>query len=180
MTQDGKDVRYPVGRFSDDGDTSRAAIERSIAELERLPKALRASVAGLTDDQLDTPYREGGWTVRQVVHHVADSHMNAYVRLKLALTEPSPTIKPYNEADWARLPDARTLPVAVSLDLLDALHSRWSAVLRGMPDNDFDLVYVHPEQQKPVSMRAMTALYAWHGRHHTGHIAALRERNRWA
>lgn len=176
MTTQPEDPRYPVGRFSSE---EYASLGDSIADIETLPRKLRAAVQGLTDAQLDTPYREGGWTPRQVVHHVADSHMNAYVRLKLALTEDAPTIKPYNEADWAKLSDMRTVAPSVSLDLLDALHARWVAVLRGMQDAEFERVYVHPEHAKPVSMRAMTALYAWHGKHHTAHITRLRERNGW-
>ncbi|MDQ6737349.1 MAG: putative metal-dependent hydrolase [Gemmatimonadota bacterium] len=173
------DERYPIGRFSYPEETSRAALDQDIADIAALPSQLRESVRGLTAEQLDTPYREGGWTPRQVVHHVADSHANAYVRLKLALTEQAPTIKPYNEADWARLGDVQTVPIETSLTLVDALHERWVAILRGMTEADFDRVYLHPEQQKPVPMHAMTALYAWHGKHHVAHISGLRERNRW-
>jgi hypothetical protein len=173
------DLRYPIGRFAYDGDSSRTAINRSIADIEQFPALLRAAVDGLNQEQLDTPYRDGGWTPREVVHHVADSHMNAYVRLKLALTEQGPTIKPYNEADWAKLADVSSVPIGVSLDLLDALHTRWVALLRALPDADFERIYIHPEHEKPVTMHAMTALYAWHGRHHTAHISALRKRNGW-
>lgn len=174
-----KDLRYPVGKFSYDGDSSREAIERSIAAVESLPGALRAVVEGLSDEQMNTPYREGGWTPHDVVHHVADSHMNAYIRMKFALTEDAPTIKPYDEAAWARLSDTRVVPAAVSLDLIDSLHARWVALVRGMTDSDFERTYVHPDHKRAVPMREVVALYAWHGRHHTGHIQSLRERNGW-
>jgi uncharacterized damage-inducible protein DinB len=179
MTTATADIRYPVGRFTYDGDSSREAIDRAIAQIDVLPALLRAAVDGLDEAQLDTPYRDGGWTPRQVVHHIADSHMNAYVRCRLALTENAPTIKPYDEAEWAKLPDVQLLPVEVSLDLLDAMHTRWVALLQAMTDADFERTYVHPEQEKPVPLRAVVALYAWHGRHHTAHITALRERNGW-
>lgn len=180
MTSANSELRYPVGRFQYDGDSSREGINRSISDIESLPKALRAAVDGLDGEQLNTPYREGGWTPREVVHHVADSHMNAYVRCKLALTEDAPTIKPYNEADWAKLADVRIVPIEVSLNLLDALHERWVALLQSMSAADFERCYVHPDQQRRVPMREVVALYAWHGRHHTGHIMSLRERKGWA
>jgi len=173
------DVRHPIGRFEYDGDTSRAAIDRAIAHIDTLPMLLRAAVEGLTDGQLNTPYREGGWTPREVVHHVADSHMNAYIRCKLALTEHSPTIKPYDQAAWAGLADVRSVPIDVSLTLIDALHARWVALLRSMSDADFERTYVHPEQEHPVPLREVIAMYAWHGQHHTAHILALRDRNGW-
>lgn len=179
MTSTSVDERYPVGRFTYDGDSSRKAVAHAIAEIESLPILLRAAVAGLDDQQINTPYREGGWSPREVVHHVADSHMNAYIRCKFALTEHAPTIKPYNEADWAKLADVTSVPVGVSLNLIDALHTRWVALLRSMRDVDFERTYVHPEHQDAVPLRSVTALYAWHGRHHTAHILALRERNGW-
>lgn len=179
MTPTIPDLRYPIGRFEYDGNSSREVIDRFISDIDSLPRLLRAAVAGLDDKQLDAPYRDGGWSSREVVHHVADSHMNAYVRCKLALTEHAPTIKPYDEAEWAKLADVRTVPVSVSLDLLDALHARWVALLRAMPDADFERTYVHPEHNRAASMRAVVALYSWHGRHHTAHISALRERNGW-
>lgn len=140
---------------------------------------LRAAVQGLTDAQLDTPYREGGWTVRQVVHHVVDSHMNGYIRMKLALTEEAPTIKPYAEARWAELDHARTLPVECSLVLLDGLHARWGALLRTMDETAFTRTYDHPEFQRTFPLGISTALYAWHGKHHTAHITTLRARMGW-
>lgn len=179
MATSGSDARYPVGRFEYDGDLSRDAINSSISEIESLPRLLRAAVNGLDEEQLDTPYREGGWTPREVVHHVADSHMNAYVRCKLVLTEDTPTIKPYKEAEWAKLADVKIVPITVSLNLLDALHTRWVTLLRSMSGADFERCYIHPEQQRRVPMREVAALYAWHGRHHTGHIMSLRARKGW-
>jgi uncharacterized damage-inducible protein DinB len=143
------------------------------------PSALRAAVKGLTDAQLDTPYRPEGWTVRQLVHHVADSHMNAYTRFRLALTEDNPTIKPYDEAAWAELPDARSLPIGVSLDLLDRIHERLVHLLRATKDADFRRTLQHPENG-PMTMDSLLAVYAWHGRHHTAHVTGLRERMKWS
>jgi hypothetical protein len=180
VTQDTRDARYPVGRFKYDGDTSREAIDRSIADIAALPERLRAAVGGLDETQLDTPYREGGWSSREVVHHVADSHMNAYVRCKLALTEDKPTVKSYDEAEWAKLADVQIVPISVSLSLLDALHTRFVALLRSMSDADFERSYIHPDHGRAVPMREVVALYAWHGRHHTAHVTGLRERNGWA
>jgi uncharacterized damage-inducible protein DinB len=164
------DPRFPIGKFSFDGDVSDAARAARIADIEAAPRLLRAAVEGMSERQLDTPYREGGWTVRQVVHHVPDSHLNAYVRFKLALTEESPTIKPYDEARWAALPDSRETPVAVSLTLLDALHQRWVTLLRAMSPADFSRGFVHPEQGRTMSLDQVLALYAWHGKHHVGHV----------
>jgi len=179
VTDSEVDQRYPIGRFRYGGDTSREAIDRSIQVIASLPILFRQAVAGLNAEQLDTPYRDGGWTVRQVVHHVPDSHMNAYMRCKLALTEDRPTIKPYDEAAVAKLGDIAIVPVEVSLDLLGTLHERFVALLRSMTDNDFERCYVHPEQNRAVPLREVAALYAWHGRHHTAHIMTLRERRGW-
>jgi hypothetical protein len=172
------DLRYPLGpapRVSSlTADERRAAI----AAIADCPRAVRAAVAGLSQAQLDTPYRPGGWTVRQVVHHVADSHVNAYVRCKLALTEASPTIRPYEEQDWARLPEASTADPALSLALLDALHARWTAALDGLPAEAFARGYVHPASG-PGTLDGLLASYAWHGRHHVAHVTALRAREGW-
>lgn len=173
------DPRYPIGRFHFDGDTSPAARERAIAAIAACPAALRDAVHGFTDAQLGTPYRDGGWTVRQLVNHVADSHMNAYVRFKLALTEDRPTIKPYDEAAWAALPEGRTTDPATSLALLDALHHRWVALMRSMTDEEWERGYVHPEQGRFTPLAQVVALYAWHGRHHVAHVRALRDRAGW-
>ena len=163
-------LRYPVGTFARPtaplDDEERGTF---IEEIARMPAGLRALVTGLSDRQLDTPYRPGGWTVRQVCHHVADSHVNAYGRMKLAATEDAAAIKSYMEARWAELGEAKLGPVEVSLDLLDALHFRWTAFLRDLPPSDFRRAYVHPEMGA-VALDAAVALYAWHGRHHTAHV----------
>jgi uncharacterized damage-inducible protein DinB len=146
--------------------------------LRRLPERLRSAVSGLNQAQLDTPYREGGWTVRQVVHHLADSHANSVIRFKLALTEDWPTIKPYDEAAWARLDDSARLAIDGSLVFLDALHARWVVLLESMTDADFERGYVHPENGRQTLERAL-AIYEWHSRHHVAHITGLREREGW-
>jgi uncharacterized damage-inducible protein DinB len=179
MTMTSVDPRYPIGRFQWSGGeaTVQERAER-IALIEACPAAMRAAVEGLDDAQLDTPYRDGGWTVRQVVHHVPDSHMNAYVRFKLGLTEDEPTIKPYDEDSWAQLPEARTAPIAISLDLLQNVHIRWVLVLRAMRDVDFLRRINHPETGLQTLDRVL-ALYAWHGRHHIAHVTSLREKRGW-
>lgn len=173
------DIRYPVGKFDWDSPINDSDLPKLIAAIAEAPGALRASVAGLTREQLDTPYRPEGWTVKQVVHHVPDSHMNAYVRFKLALTENEPTIKTYEEAAWAELADSRRVPIEVSLDLLDALHLRWVALLRSMAPADFARGLVHPQHGRTVTLKQMLGLYAWHGRHHVAHITSLRKREDW-
>ena len=173
------DLRYPIGQFSWTG--PRNAPEQRldyIRIIEELPAKLRLAVRGLTEQQLQTPYRPGGWTVRQVVHHVPESHMNAYVRFKLALTEDSPTVKPYNEARWAELGDVSATPLETSLIMLDVLHQRWVLLLRSLSDPDFTRTFRHPEIGD-VSLDKNLALYAWHSRHHTAHITSLRDRMRW-
>lgn len=173
-----RDLIYPIGRFARPAVVDEAFRQSSIAAIAALPGLLRTAVAGLDEQQLDTPYREGGWTVRQVVHHVPDSHMNAYIRFRLALTEEEPTIKTYDQELWAALPDARTAPVEVSLDLVDGLHARWIALLRGLTPPDLQKRFLHPEMG-PVDLDTMLALYAWHGRHHAAHITTLRTRRGW-
>jgi hypothetical protein len=173
------DPRYPIGPFQYDGIATREARSRRIAEIADAPRLLRAAVKGLTPKQWDTPYRDGGWTVRQVVHHVPDSHLNAYVRFKLALTEDTPTIKPYDQDRWAQLPDTRTVAPEVSLALLDAVHERWVALLKDMGPGDWDRAYYHPEYNRRIPLDEVLALYAWHGRHHVAHITGLRERKGW-
>ena len=173
------DLRYPIGRFSWPDTVNEQQRARWIDEIERAPLELRAAVSGLSPAQLDTPYRPGGWTARQVAHHVPDSHLNAYCRFKLALTEDEPTIKPYDEARWAELGDTRTVPLDVSLDLLDALHERWIALIRSMSAADMQRTFRHPEQNRVLRLDQVLALYAWHGRHHTAHITSLRDREGW-
>ncbi len=172
------DFRYPIGRFHAPASSSPDDRAAQIDTLRRLPERLRAAVDGLDDRQLDSPYREGGWTVRQVVHHIADSHANSYVRFKLALTEDWPTIKPYDEAAWAELPDSRTLPIGVSLQWTEAMHARWVTMLESMSEDDFQRGFKHPEIG-PQKLATSLALYAWHSRHHTAHITNLRARQGW-
>jgi uncharacterized damage-inducible protein DinB len=174
---DQNDLRYPVGHFRPLSSYSASERAAGIETLRALPGHLRAAVLPLDDAQLDTPYREGGWTVRQVVHHVADSHLNSYVRFKLALTEYEPTIKPYDEAGWALLPDNR-MPVDVSLALTDSLHQRWVALLQSLTEKDFEKKFFHP-QSGSQNLATSLALYAWHSLHHTAHITHLRTRMGW-
>ncbi len=170
-------LRYPAGRFQAAGPYGPEERAGQIAELRVLPERLRAAVRGLNDAQLDTPYREGGWTVRQVVHHLADSHANSYVRFKLALTEDWPTVKAYDEAAWARLKDSR-MPIGPSLDLVTGIHGRLVALLESMAEEDFARGFNHPERGR-VTLAENLALYAWHSRHHTAHITGLRGRMGW-
>jgi hypothetical protein len=171
-------LRYPIGRFSPPASSLPSIRAAQIQTLRLLPERLRAAVAGLNDTQLDTPYREGGWTVRQVVHHIADSHAVSFIRTKLALTEDWPTINPYNEAAWADLADSRLLPIDVSLALVEGLHARWAALLESLSDEDFQKGYNHPEQGQRTLVTAL-AMYDWHSRHHTAHITSLRARQGW-
>ncbi len=169
------DPRYPVGKFDPANFPSRDENAKTIVDL---PAKLSAAVDGLSDEQLDTPYRDGGWTLRQTVHHVADSHINSLCRFKLALTEDEPpTIRPYYEDRWADLADSR-MPVDVSLKIVDGVHSRWTSLLESMTDEDFRREFVHPETG-PWTLEAVLALYAWHSRHHTAHITSLREQKGW-
>ncbi|HEX8164090.1 MAG TPA: bacillithiol transferase BstA [Pyrinomonadaceae bacterium] len=169
------DLRYPVGQFAEDAGASRQDL---IEEIAAAPRRLREAVAGLSAEQLDTPYRPGGWTVRQVVHHVPDSHLNSYVRFKLALTEDEPAIRTYHEELWAELPDSRATPVEVSLALLDSLHERWVILLRSLEEAGFHRTFSHPEWGV-VTLDKAVGLYAWHGRHHVAHVTSLRERMGW-
>jgi uncharacterized damage-inducible protein DinB len=166
------DLQYPIGRFTFPDAATAEQRQTWIREIARAPRELRAAVAGLSEEQLDTPYRPGGWTVRQVAHHVPDSHMNAFIRFKLALTEDQPTIKPYDETRWATLADA-ALPVEPSLDLLEALHVRWVRLLESMNDRNFRRTFLHPESGV-LRLDQWLAQYAWHGRHHVAHITSLR------
>jgi hypothetical protein len=172
------DPRYPIGKFHYEGSPSADQRRTFIDQIEHTPAAIRAAVQGLSPDQLDTAYREAGWSVRQVVHHVPESHMNAYIRFKLALTEEEPTIKPYAEDLWARLSDVQSTPVEISLALLENLHVRWVILLRGLREEDWKRNFKHPELGL-VSLEKNLALYAWHGKHHTAHITELRKRMKW-
>jgi DinB superfamily len=168
------DLRYPVGPFVYDKETTPARRAEWIRQIAGAPALLRSAVSGLSDRQIETPYRPGGWTVRQVVHHVPDSHLNAYCRYKLALTEDNPTIKPYDEAAWANVADTAGTPLEVSLTLLEALHQRWVVLLEAMTPADFARPLLHPERGA-ISLDWMLQLYAWHGRHHAGHVMLVRK-----
>ncbi len=172
------DLRFPIGKFARPAALTAKERTAAIARIAALPAALRAAVQGLGDAQLDTPYRPDGWTVRQVVHHMADSHINAYARTRMALTESTPTIKTYDEEPWAELWDARSLPVEVSLGLVEGLHERWVALLRHLEPEVFARTMVHPANG-PMTIDVQLALYAWHGEHHVAHVTALRNRNGW-
>jgi len=172
------DLQFPIGRFKPEGVPTDGDIRRAIDEVAEAPSKLRAAVAGLTPEQIDTPYRPGGWTVRQVVHHVPDSHLNSYCRFKLALTEDEPTIKAYHEDRWAELDDSRTAPVEVSLAMLESLHERWVLLMKSLTPEEFARTFRHPELGL-VSLAKNVCLYAWHGRHHAAHITSLRDRMGW-
>jgi uncharacterized damage-inducible protein DinB len=172
------DLRYPVGRFKRPDRLTQEEREAHIAAIAETPARLRAAVANLNFEQLDTPYRPGGWTVRQLVHHLPDSHMNSYIRFRLALTEDEPTIKAYDEARWAELADAKTSPIEPSLALLENLHKRWVMLLRSLTPSDWERTFRHPELG-PMRLDQNLALYGWHGRHHVAHITSLRERQGW-
>jgi hypothetical protein len=172
------DPRYPIGNFAMPPEITPALREQAINAIAETPARMRAAVKGLQDAQLDTPYRDGGWTVRQVVHHVPDSHLNAYVRLKLALTEEKPTIKPYDEAAWAELADSKSAPIEVSQTLLDSVHVRWNLLWRSLKPEQFARVLVHPEHGERT-IDWMLCLYDWHGKHHTAHITELRKQKGW-
>jgi uncharacterized damage-inducible protein DinB len=172
------DPRYPIGRHDPLAPVSADDLAAAIADIAALPERLRDAVSALDDRQLDTPYREGGWTVRQVVHHVADSHLNAYVRCRLALTEERPTISTYEEGRWAELPDARDLPPEPSLALLAALHERWSSLLAGLSPQHFERPLVHPDIG-PLSLAQLVCLYGWHSRHHVAHVTELARGRGW-
>jgi len=168
------DPRYPIGTFT----YSRPRRAEWLDDIEQLPSKMRAAVEGLNDAQLDTPYRDGGWTVRQVVHHTADSHVNSYARFRLALTEDEPVIKPYEEQLWAELADAKSDPAEISLALLEALHTRWVRMLRSLEESQWRRAFIHPVGGRTTLDFAL-GLYSWHGRHHTAHITELRRRMGW-
>lgn len=173
-----EDPRYPIGPFRNPANPSFADIQKAIDRIANAPRGMRAAVAGLSDEQLDTPYRDGGWTCRQVVHHVPDSHMNAYIRTKLCVAENNPRVTAYNEADWAKFADAEKPPIAPSLAILDNLHERWVKFLRSLPESAFARTLQHPENG-PMTLAHVVFMYAWHGEHHAAHITSLRERKGW-
>ncbi|HVB03399.1 MAG TPA: putative metal-dependent hydrolase [Chitinophagaceae bacterium] len=172
-------LRYPIGRFKLPVQFDQAAISGFINDIRSLPLSLETAVQTLDAHQLNTAYREGGWTVHQLLHHIPESHMNAFIRYKLALTENNPVIKPYQENQWVQLPDIAVTPVNVSLTLLHALHIRWVNLLETMSPEDFKRTYFHPGLKKEQSLEEVTAIYAWHGKHHLAHITRLKDRMRW-
>ena len=172
------DLRYPVGKFTYDNPPDETQRKKFIDDIEKAPAALRAAIKGLSPEQIETPYRDGGWTVRQVIHHVPESHMNAYIRFKLALTEDAPTIKPYMEDRWANTQEVHSTPLETSFALMDSLHDRWVRLLRSLKPEEWKRNFHHPEMGN-VPLEKNLALYAWHGRHHTAHITELRKRNNW-
>jgi uncharacterized damage-inducible protein DinB len=172
------DPRYPIGKFEMPSSVTPDLRRQAIQTIADTPAKLRAAVRGLTDVQLETPYREGGWTLRQTIHHVADSHINSYIRWRLALTEEQPPIKTYKEAQWAELHDAKSAPIEISLNLLDALHDRWTQLLRSLPDSAYAKTLLHPERGV-VTLDWLLFIYAWHGPHHTAHITNLRRQKNW-
>ena len=174
-----QDLQYPIGKFEAPADITPAQLRAYINDIHYLPSLLEIAVQGLDSYQLETPYRPGGWTVAQVVHHVADSHMNDYTRFKLALTEDKPTIKPYDEAAWALLPDVAKTPVNVSITLLFALHTRWVNLLEALTPEQWERSFVHPEHGTIFTLKEVAGSYAWHGQHHLAHIVNLKEREQW-
>jgi len=172
------DLRYPIGKY-EAKEFSEKQKQEWLNDLKFLPQLVENAILNLDEAQLETPYREEGWTVHQLVHHIADSHMNAYVRFKLGLTEDNPTIRPYEEKLWAELNDVKTLPINISITLLYALHTRWHAALKDLKDADWDRTVFHPEHQKKITLWYLLGMYAWHGKHHVAHITELRERNGW-
>ncbi|MBZ0256391.1 bacillithiol transferase BstA [bacterium] len=172
-------LRFPIGLFIYDGAYSSEERQRLIVEIAAAPAQLRTAVEGLDEAQLDTQYRPDGWTLRQVVHHIADSHINSYVRFRLALTEDEPRIRPYFEDRWGRLEDAQTAPAELSLALVESLHDRWVRLLRSLDDAHFQLKYYHPEADRKITLDEAVGTYAWHGKHHIAHITTLRHREGW-
>ena len=173
-----EDLKYPIGKYIVQP-FSEKVWKQWLNDIKFLPQHLETAILDLDEAQLQTPYREGGWTVHQLVHHVADSHMNAYIRFKLGLTEENPTIKPYNEAAWAKMIDTEKLPINLSLTILHAMHARWHLILANMSREDLERTVYHPEYQKEYTLWDLLGLYAWHSKHHTKHITSLRERMGW-
>lgn len=173
-----QDLRYPIGKYAPQPFSDKQ-LREWLTDIKNLPQHLENAVLNLDAAQLDTPYREGGWMVKQVVHHVADSHMNAYIRFKLGLSEDNPTIKPYDEVAWAEMKDSLELPINISLTLLHALHSRWHYILKDITEAELQKTVFHPEHKKEMTLWYLLGMYAWHSRHHVAHITSLRERMKW-
>lgn len=177
-TETQPDLRYPIGHY-ETKPYSDAQKQQWLNDIKFLPNVIESAISNLDEQQLQTPYREGGWTVHQLVHHIADSHMNAYIRFKLAYTEDNPTIKPYEEKLWAQTSDVKNLPVNISITLLFALHQRWYEFLTSLKEEDWNKTIFHPEHQKEITLWYLLGMYAWHGRHHAAHINNLRSRMNW-
>jgi hypothetical protein len=173
-----KDPRYPIGKLQPEP-YSEEEKQRRLRDLKFLPNDLEVAIQNMDEAQLETPYRDGGWTVKQLVHHVADSHINAYIRFKLGLTEDNPTIKPYEENDWVKLEDVKEEPINVSITLLHALHRRWVSMLKNLDDATWQRTVFHPEQKKNISLWELLGIYSWHGKHHVAHITTLKEVKGW-
>jgi len=173
-----EDLRYPIGEYIPQS-FSEGQLQEWLIDIKFLPQHLENAILNLDEGQINTPYRPDGWTVKQLIHHVADSHMNAYIRFKLGLTEENPTIKPYDEGAWADLPDTHNLPVNISLTLLHALHARWMEVIKGIKTDEWNRTVFHPEHKKEITLWHLLGMYAWHGKHHVAHVTALRERMKW-
>lgn len=179
MAETLEQLKYPLGKFISPGSIEKVSIPVEISIIASLPVRLREATGMLDDKQLDTPYRPNGWTVRQVVHHLGDSHVNSYCRFRLALSEENPVIKPYLEDKWANLTDARSAPIFYSLNLLDAIHGRWVLLLNAMTQDDFKKTFFHPEHRKSISLFEALSLYSWHCNHHLAHITGLKVRMGW-
>jgi hypothetical protein len=173
-----EDLRYPIGHYEPQAYADELR-ETWLAEIKFLPQAIEHAITNLTEEQIHTPYRDGGWTVHQLVHHVADSHINAYCRFKLGLTESAPTIKPYEEKLWVETADVTNLPINISITLLHALHAKWYEMLKALSADDLQRTIYHPEQKKEITLWVLLGMYAWHSRHHVAHITALRSRKGW-
>ena len=173
-----EDLRYPIGKYLPQP-FSESQLQDWLIDIKLLPQHLENAILNLDENEINTPYRPDGWTVKQLVHHVADSHMNAYIRFKLGLTEDNPTIKTYEEAAWANLPDTQNLPINISLTLLHALHARWVEVIKGISVDEWSKTVFHPAQQKEITLWYLLGMYAWHSKHHVAHVTALRERMKW-
>lgn len=177
--QELEQLKYPIGRFKKPEAFTNEFLKSAISIIDSFPEELKQKTEHLTDDQLDTPYRENGWTIRQVVHHCADSHINSIIRFKLALTEEKPTIKPYFEDRFAELPDSKDFPIEASLQILAGTHKRWVALLKSLSDEDLEKTFVHPEHNKEFSLKVNIAIYAWHCKHHLAHITSLKNKMGW-
>ncbi|SDB31278.1 DinB superfamily protein [Flavobacteriaceae bacterium MAR_2010_188] len=173
-------LKYPIGKFSYPVEFTPQNLNEAISEIEEFPNKVKQAVINLSDLQLDTPYREGGWTIRQVVHHCADSHINSLIRYKLALTEDNPTIKPYEEQLWAELADGKNIPIEPSMKMLEGIHYRWAVLLKSMNEEQFNRTFVHPSNNEKMTLKRATAMYAWHGKHHLGHITNIIEKEGWS